>query len=134
MNLPNLGGRISRLPLLLVLAALVSGLVGAPAASAASPTPSSNRGIFGPSGQPPRVATTPPRVAQAGFQDVTVLSGLANPTKVAWDSTGRMYVAEKAGKVRVFERHTEIKSRSIAFLAAVRTPTSTTTGIAACWA
>lgn len=108
MNLPNLGGRTSRLPLLLVLAALVSGLMGAPAASAASPTPGPNRGIFGPSGQPPRVATTPPRIA-ASFQDMTVLTGLANPTKVAWDSNGRMYVAEKAGRVRAFDGTTEFK-------------------------
>ncbi|MDQ6795037.1 MAG: PQQ-dependent sugar dehydrogenase [Chloroflexota bacterium] len=108
MNLPNLGGRTSRLPLLLVLAALVSGLVGAPPASAASPTASPNRGIFGPTGQPPRVATTPPRIA-ASFQDVTVLSGLSFPTKVAWDAGGRMYVAEKAGRVRAFDGTTEFK-------------------------
>ena len=108
MNPPNLGGRTNRLPLLLVLAALVSGLAGAPATSAASPTPRPNRGIFGPTGQPPRVATTPPRIA-ASFQDVTVLSGLSFPTKVAWDASGRMYVAEKAGRVRAFDGSTEFR-------------------------
>ena len=109
MNLPNLGGRTSRLPLLLVLAALVSGLIGASAASAASPTPSPNRGIFGPTGQPPRVATTPPRIA-ASFQDVTLLlPQLSFPTKVAWDASGRMYVAEKGGRIRAFDGTTEFK-------------------------
>ena len=38
----------------------------------------------------------------AGFQDLTVFSGLTNPTAVAFSSDGRVFVAEKSGLVKVF--------------------------------
>jgi glucose/arabinose dehydrogenase/PKD repeat protein len=37
-----------------------------------------------------------------GFQDLTVFSGLSNPTAVAFSSDGRVFVAEKSGLVKVF--------------------------------
>src|SRR5262245_55307736 len=37
----------------------------------------------------------------SGFQETTVASGFTAPTDVAWAPDGRMFVAEKAGKVRV---------------------------------
>src|SRR4051812_1403864 len=45
----------------------------------------------------PATAATLP----AGFEERTVVSGLTAPTNVAWAPDGRMFVAEKAGKVRV---------------------------------
>ena len=36
-----------------------------------------------------------------GFEERTVVSGLTQPTNVAWAPDGRMFVAEKAGRVRV---------------------------------
>ena len=36
-----------------------------------------------------------------GFEERTVVSGLTAPTAVAWAPDGRMFVAEKGGKVRV---------------------------------
>ena len=38
----------------------------------------------------------------AGFQDLTIFSGLTNPTAVAFSSDGRVFVAEKSGLVKVF--------------------------------
>jgi glucose/arabinose dehydrogenase len=37
----------------------------------------------------------------ANFEERTVVSGLTQPTNVAWAPDGRMFVAEKAGRVRV---------------------------------
>ena len=45
----------------------------------------------------PTEAATPP----TGFEERTVVSGLTAPTAVAWAPDGRMFVAEKGGKVRV---------------------------------
>ena len=45
----------------------------------------------------PATAATLP----AGFQETTVASGLTAPTNVAWAPDGRMFIAEKGGRVRV---------------------------------
>ena len=45
----------------------------------------------------PAAAATLP----AGFQETTAVSGLTAPTDVAWAPDGRMFVAQKGGKVRV---------------------------------
>src|SRR5688572_19281271 len=37
----------------------------------------------------------------ANFEERTVVSGLTAPTAVAWAPDGRMFVAQKGGKVRV---------------------------------
>lgn len=39
----------------------------------------------------------------AGFVNERVLTGLTEPTAVVWDKTGRMFVAQKRGPVRVIE-------------------------------
>ncbi len=38
-----------------------------------------------------------------GFQETTVLSGLANPTAVQFATDGRIFVAEKRGTIKVFD-------------------------------
>ncbi len=40
-------------------------------------------------------------VYPAGFADTTLVSGLSSPTAVAWAPDGRMFIAQKAGQVRV---------------------------------
>src|SRR5882762_5210670 len=40
-------------------------------------------------------------VYPAGFADTTLVSGLNSPTSVAWAPDGRMFIAQKAGQVRV---------------------------------
>jgi glucose/arabinose dehydrogenase/PKD repeat protein len=47
------------------------------------------------------VSTTEAATPPAGFEERTVVSGLTAPTAVAWAPDGRMFVAEKGGKVRV---------------------------------
>jgi glucose/arabinose dehydrogenase len=47
-------------------------------------------------GQPARAATLPPH-----FEELALMEGLTGPTDVAWAPDGRMFVAEKAGRVRV---------------------------------
>ena len=42
-------------------------------------------------------------VLPPGFHDSVVLSGLQSPTAVAFASDGRVFVAEKAGVVKVFD-------------------------------
>src|SRR3954464_7847982 len=42
-------------------------------------------------------------VLPAGFQDTTVLSGLVAPTAVAFSSDGRVFVAQKDGRIMVFD-------------------------------
>ncbi len=39
----------------------------------------------------------------AGFQDVVVFSGLDQPTAVAFSPDGRVFVGEKAGRIKVFD-------------------------------
>jgi glucose/arabinose dehydrogenase len=46
-----------------------------------------------------RAATLPP-----GFQDTVVLGGLVEPTAVRFSPDGRVFVAEKSGIIRVFDR------------------------------
>jgi glucose/arabinose dehydrogenase len=43
----------------------------------------------------------------AGFQESTVISGLANPTVVRFAADGRVFVAEKRGVVRVYDSLTD---------------------------
>ena len=50
-----------------------------------------------PIGVPAAGAATPP----TGFEERTVASGLTAPTALDWAPDGRMFVAEKAGRVRV---------------------------------
>src|SRR6185436_2703867 len=39
----------------------------------------------------------------AGFQDTPVIAGLVNPTRMAFASDGRVFVAEKSGLIKVFD-------------------------------
>ena len=43
----------------------------------------------------------------AGFQDSVVLSGLTNPTALRFASDGRVFVAEKSGRIWVFDSLTD---------------------------
>jgi glucose/arabinose dehydrogenase/PKD repeat protein len=54
--------------------------------------------VLGACMQEPATAQTLP----AGFQDVPVVSGLTNPTAMAFSADGRVFVAEKSGLVKVF--------------------------------
>lgn len=45
-----------------------------------------------------QAATLPP-----GFQEVTVFSGLTNPTSVRFSPDGRVFIAEKSGIIKVFD-------------------------------
>src|SRR5215510_7787559 len=51
--------------------------------------------------------SAPSRVQAAtlptGFQEVTVFSGLTNPTNVRFSPDGRVFVAEKSGLIKVFD-------------------------------
>ena len=54
-----------------------------------------------PFGRPPtpaQAATLPP-----GFQESVVFSGLTNPTVVRFSDDGRIFVAEKSGRIKVFD-------------------------------
>ena len=46
----------------------------------------------------PAVASVPP-----GFQETVALSGLIQPTAVRFAPDGRVFVAEKAGRIKVFD-------------------------------
>ncbi len=89
-----------------LVAVLLASLVAAPATWAAGPTPRPDTGLLEPGGQPPRVASSPP-VARSGFQDIQVFSGLQHPTNIAFAPDGRIFVAEKAGRVEVFDSLTD---------------------------
>jgi glucose/arabinose dehydrogenase len=79
MRLTKVGARA------VLAAALVAGMVaGAPV----------TRGV-----PKAAAATTLP----SGFQTQTVFSGLRQPTEFAFSSDGRVFVAEKAGKIKVFD-------------------------------
>src|SRR5206468_2980024 len=39
----------------------------------------------------------------SGFEAKEILSGLSNPTDIAFSSDGRWFIAERAGKIRVVE-------------------------------
>ena len=47
-------------------------------------------------------APAPASTVLSGFTDQVVLSGLTNPTAVRFASDGRVFVAEKGGKIKVF--------------------------------
>jgi glucose/arabinose dehydrogenase len=56
--------------------------------------------------------TPAPQNAQAatlpsGFQEVTVFSGLTNPTSIRFSPDGRVFVAEKSGIIKVFDSLTD---------------------------
>ena len=60
--------------------------------------------LLGPSGSPPPA----PEGAFAaslpdGFQETVVFSGLTNPTAVRFSPDGRVFVAEKSGRIKVFD-------------------------------
>ncbi|WP_244366101.1 PQQ-dependent sugar dehydrogenase [Micromonospora echinofusca] len=92
--------------LVLLLPAAVGGPPGRPpAATASSAGPPAATARSG--GQPaaPTLSAGPPVTAAlpAGFTDQTVLAGLTQPTKLAFSPDGRIFVAEKAGLVKVFD-------------------------------
>jgi glucose/arabinose dehydrogenase/PKD repeat protein len=51
----------------------------------------------------PRGPLAPAVIGPEGFHDTTVFSGLFSPTSVAFAADGRVFVAEKQGKVKVFD-------------------------------
>ncbi|HKG55999.1 MAG TPA: PQQ-dependent sugar dehydrogenase [Candidatus Limnocylindrales bacterium] len=81
---------------------LAVGLAAAGSVAATDPSPSPNRGFLEPSGTKPRVAAAVAEPAP-GFQDVTALSGLRNPTNIEFTPDGRLVVAEKRGRVLLFD-------------------------------
>jgi uncharacterized repeat protein (TIGR01451 family) len=68
------------------------------------------------------VLTTAPPAAKAastlpaGFQESVVFSGLVNPTVVKFASDGRVFVAEKSGKIKVFDSLTDTTPTTFADL------------------
>ena len=67
-------------------------------------------------------------MATPGFVETTVLSGLDAPTVVRFASDGRVFVAEKGGKILVFD---DLSDTTPTTFVGWR-PRSTNTGIAAC--
>ncbi len=55
----------------------------------------------------PLASDTTAQTLPAGFQDVTVFSGLTQPTVVSFSPDGRIFVAEKSGLVKVFNSLTD---------------------------
>jgi glucose/arabinose dehydrogenase/PKD repeat protein len=55
----------------------------------------------------PLVGDAAAQTLPVGFQEVTVFSGLTNPTVVAFSPDGRVFVAEKSGIVKVFNSLTD---------------------------
>ncbi len=51
----------------------------------------------------PVVASAGPVQGAEGFTDVPVISGLSFPTAVEFASDGRIFIAEKAGVLKVYE-------------------------------
>ena len=92
---------LARLLVLLVVVQLPA-VAAPPTSTAAQPTAKTDRGTLQPDG---KVGTdlaldsTP----ASGFQDTTALSGLVNPTKVLFAPDGRVFVAEKRGRIQVFD-------------------------------
>jgi glucose/arabinose dehydrogenase len=56
-------------------------------------------GVLGPMRPDPAVATTLP----SGFQEQIVFSGLTQPTDLEFSPDGRIFVAEKGGRIKVFD-------------------------------
>jgi glucose/arabinose dehydrogenase len=95
----------------LVLVALVSLLAGLAAGpvpvtyAAAPPDPSAHRLLddsSGTGGVSPKVATASTASLPAGFSDSAIFSGLNQPTKIVFGPDGKIWVAEKAGKIVYF--------------------------------
>ncbi len=57
-----------------------------------------------PAEAPSPVEPRPAALVRAGFQETTVFSGLASPTAVRFSPDGRVFVAEKSGRILVFDR------------------------------
>lgn len=113
---PRAGGRLA---ILGAVAYLVSGVTGVPSTAAADPKPLPDRGVLEPNGKPPRV-TTALAAAAPGFQDLTVFSGLTNPVNIEFAPDGRIFIAEKRGRVQVFDSLTDpTPSTFVSFDAAV---------------
>src|ERR671918_2709007 len=70
---------------------LVMTLVGATSLLAPAPTQATRATRAAASGVPP-----------SGFSDVVAISGLVQPTTVAFAADGRVFVAEKSGLIKVF--------------------------------
>jgi PKD repeat protein/glucose/arabinose dehydrogenase len=83
------------------LATLVVALLTVPAAASAAVDGNAFSGtaLRGASAQFAAAAAAPP----AGFQETIALSGLTNPTAVRFAADGRIFVAEKAGRIKVFD-------------------------------
>jgi glucose/arabinose dehydrogenase len=103
--------RVSRRRLAFVAVAafvlLVPGAVSAPSHAASGTKPPRFM-----AGENSSAATAPPvtpaaETLPAGFTDVTVFSGLTNPTNVRFASDGRVFVAEKSGLLVVFDSLTD---------------------------
>jgi glucose/arabinose dehydrogenase len=56
---------------------------------------------------------TPSGSLPAGFQDVTVTTGLSKPVAMTWAPDGRIFVAEKPGTVRVIDAKGALQSTPI---------------------
>src|SRR5262245_36517687 len=85
-----------RRPLLVLGGVIVLALLGLVGRSPASATPGALPTPL-PTGAHRPAATLPD-----GFRDSVVLAGLQGPTDYAFSPDGRLFVAEKAGVVRVF--------------------------------
>ena len=89
--------------LLAVLLTVQLPALAAPIASlAAQPTTTTDRGTLqrdGKVGVDLAVDSTP----AAGFQDTAVLSGVVNPTRVSFAPDGRVFVAEKRGRIQIYD-------------------------------
>src|SRR5262245_60516924 len=69
--------------------------------SDAAPGPQDD-GIFGTS-----ASVTEAAAVQPGFQDTVAFSGLTQPVAVRFASDGRIFVAEKGGRIKVFDSFTD---------------------------
>jgi glucose/arabinose dehydrogenase/PKD repeat protein len=89
------------LPLRPLLALALIGAASLPSAAQASAAP------VGPTGVSGAVAVSAPTEANgvppSGFSDVVVISGLVEPTTVAFAGDGRVFVGEKSGLIKVFD-------------------------------
>lgn len=101
-------GRLARRSTLVVVLALGLGVV-APANAVDPVATRSGHEIFGPTTT--RGAKTPTRSAafaiQSGFQDSTIFSNLDAPTNIQFAADGRVVVAEKGGKIKIFNSVTD---------------------------
>jgi glucose/arabinose dehydrogenase len=59
--------------------------------------------LTGPGSSPPGDSAAYAGTVPSGFQEVTVFSGLTQPTAVRFAQDGRVFVAEKSGLIKVFD-------------------------------